>query len=100
MTVLNTQGIALPNAANVAIADISITVDGTYTVQLRGISSAEPIAYQLKLALKDTATPTTATPLVLPTGGTSTIAPVQTPSPLPTPTQPAPPKIEIKIRNK
>jgi len=101
MTVLNTQGIALPNAANVAITDIPITVDGTYTVQLRGVPSAEPLTYQLKMGLKDTATPaTSATPAVPPTGGTPSIDPVQTPSPLTTPTPPAPPKIEIKIRNK
>jgi len=104
MTVLNTQGIALPNAANVAIADIPITVDGTYTVQLRGIPSKDPLSYQIKLGLKDTANttapsvPTSVSPSVVPTGGTSPNPSVPTPSPLPT--QPAPPKIEIKIRNK
>ena len=102
MTVLNPQAIALPNAANVAIADLPITVDGAYTVQLRGIPSAEPLPYQIKLGLKDTATPSvSASPLVSPLAspsGTTPATPVPTPSP--TPTQPAQPKIEIKIRNK
>ena len=123
MTVLNPQAIALPNAANVAIADIPIPVDGSYTVQLRGITSAEPLPYQIKLGLKDTATPSvsasplvspsasplvspsasplvspSASPLASPPSGTSPTSPIQTPSP--TPTQPAQPKIEIKIRNK
>jgi serine/threonine-protein kinase len=103
MTVLNPQAIALPNAANVAIVDIPITVDGAYTVQLRGIPSAEPLPYQIKLGLKDTATPNASasplvSPLVTPSSGTPPTPPIQTPSP--TPTQPAPPKIEIKIRNK
>ena len=111
MTVLNPQAIALPNAANVAIVDIPIPVDGSYTVQLRGISSAEPLPYQIKLGLKDTATPSVSasplvsplaspspSPLVSPPSGTTPVPPVPTPSP--TPTQPAQPKIEIKIRNK
>jgi serine/threonine-protein kinase len=108
MTVLNPQAIALPNAANVAIADLPITVDGAYTVQLRGIPSAEPLPYQIKLGLKDTATPSVSasplvsplaspspSPLVTPPSGTTPVPP-----PSPTPTQPAQPKIEIKIRNK
>ena len=111
MTVLNPQAIALRNAANVAIADLPITVDGAYTVQLRGIPSAEPLPYQIKLGLKDTATPSVSasplvsplappspSPLVTPPSGTTPVPPVPTPSP--TPTQPAQPKIEIKIRNK
>jgi serine/threonine-protein kinase len=111
MTVLNPQAIALPNAANVAIADIPIPVDGSYTVQLRGISSTEPLPYQIKLGLRDTATPSVSasplvsplappspSPLISPPSGTTPVPPVQTPSP--TPTQPAQPKIEIKIRNK
>ena len=111
MTVLNPQSIALPNAANVAIADIPIPVDGAYTVQLRGISSAEPLPYQIKLGLRDTATPSVSasplvsplaqpspSPLASPPSGTTPVPPVPTPSP--TPTQPAQPKIEIKIRNK
>ena len=111
MTVLNPQAIALPNAANVAIADIPIPVDGSYTVQLRGISSAEPLPYQIKLGLRDTTTPSVSapplvsplaspapSPLASPPSGTTPVPPVPTPSP--TPTQPAQPKIEIKIRNK
>ncbi len=95
MTVLNPQGSSLPNAANVAIADLPITVDGAYTVQLRGVASAEPLSYQIKLGLKDTTTPTTSiSPSVSPSSGTT---PVQTPSP--SPSQPVTPKIEIKIRN-
>ena len=95
MTVLNPQGSGLPNAANVAIADLPITVDGAYTVQLRGVASAEPLSYQIKLGLKDTTTPTTSiSPSVSPSSGTT---PVQTPSP--SPSQPVTPKIEIKIRN-
>lgn len=114
MTVLNPQAIALPNAANVAIADLPITVDGAYTVQLRGVPSAEPLRYQIKLGLKDTTipsvsasplvsplTPPSPSPLVTPPSGTPPVPPVPpVPTPSPTPTQPAQPKIEIKIRNK
>ncbi|PZO44545.1 MAG: serine/threonine protein kinase [Pseudanabaena frigida] len=106
ITVLNAQGIALPEATNVAIADVQIALDGAYIVQIRGIAGAAEVPYQLKLGLKDaaiaqpTVTPSpapsgTATPT---TGLTSPTPP--TPSPVATPTQPAPPPIEIKVRNK
>ena len=107
MSILNAQGLALPNAANVAIADVPITTEGAYTVQLRGVASTAEIPYQLKLGLKDiaiaplTSIPTTAplntpstTPLVSPTPTAVTPMPIV---PTPAPTQAAP-KIEIKIR--
>lgn len=107
LTVLNPQGLALPDAANVAIADIPIPSDGAYVIQLRGIAGNAEVPYQLKLGLKDraiaqpTTTPLTS-PLVPPTLPTGTPSPnVQTPPPVatPTPTQ-APPQIEIKVRNR
>ena len=101
MSILNAQGLALPNAANVAIADVPITADSAYTVQLRGVASTAEIPYQLKLGLKDTAiaTPTSIptatpsnTPLVSPTP--TAVTPI---APTPAPTQAAP-IIEIKVR--
>ncbi len=100
ITVLNSQGLALPDAANVASVDVPITTDGAYLVQLRSIAGNTEVPYQLKLGLKDktiaqpTSTPLTS-PSVSPTPTTGT--PVATP----TPTQSAPPpQIEIKVRNK
>ncbi len=108
LTVLNPQGLALPDAANVAIADVPITADGAYVIQLRGIAGTAEVPYQLKLGLKDkaiaqpTTTPLTS-PLVPPTLPTGIPSPnVQTPQPLATttPTQAPSPQIEIKVRNR
>lgn len=109
MSILNSQGLALPNAANVAIADVPITVDGAYTVQLRGVVSTVEIPYQLKLGLKDTAiAPPTSIPIPTPPN-TPLVSPIPLVSPTPTAVTPTPiaptppptqaaPKIEIKIR--
>ncbi len=97
MSVLNAQGIALPDAANVAIANIPISSDGIYAVQLRDIGGTSETPYQLKLGLNEMATPTaipSTPPLITPTG-----APIATP-PFPATTQAAPPQIEIKVKNK
>ena len=108
LTVLNSQGLALPDAANVAIADIPIPSDGAYVIQLRGIAGTAEVPYQLKLGLKDraiaqpTTTPLTS-PLVPPTSPTGIPSPnLQTPPPAatPTPTQAPQPQIEIKVRNR
>jgi serine/threonine-protein kinase len=109
MTVLNAQGLAFPDAVNVAIADVPITSDGAYSIQLRNLAGPGETLYQLKLGLKDkaiasptaipNATPLTS-PLVTPTPGLPTPIP-QTPTPIATPTQAAPPpKIEIKVKNR
>ncbi|PZV17813.1 MAG: serine/threonine protein kinase [Pseudanabaena sp.] len=109
LTVLNPQGIPQSNAVNVLNAEVPITVDGAYVVQLKGIGGTTEIPYQLKLSLKDAAIaqPTaipTAPPLTsplmspTPTSGTPVPSPA-TPAPVATPTQ-APPQIEIKIRNR
>jgi serine/threonine protein kinase len=109
-TVLNAQGIPLPNAVNVTSADVPITSDGAYEVQLKGLGGTTEISYQLKLSLKDVAiaqptaiaTPSTS-PLVPPTPTTGTPNPnPQPPTPVatPTPTQAPPPQIEIKVRNR
>ena len=101
ITVLNDQGLSLPNAANVASANVPIAADGTYTVQLRGTAGNAEVPYQLTLGLKDNAIaqPTTvpsqspvASPLASPTTGTS---PTPTSSPTATPS----PQIEIKVKN-
>ncbi len=100
MSVLNTQGIALPDAANVAIANIPITSDGIYTVQLRDILGTSETPYQLKLGLNEMATPTaipSTPPLVTPNPPTA--IPTPTP-PSPAATQAPPPQIEIKVKNK
>jgi serine/threonine-protein kinase len=106
MTLINSQGLALPDAANVAIANVPIPSDGAYTIQLRGIGAVE-IPYQLKLGLRETAiappaTNPTAPPLTSPLASPTPSPNATTPSPSPaiTPTSAPAPKIEIKIRNK
>lgn len=108
ITILNEQGLALPNAANVPNADVQIATDGAYVVQLRGISGAPEMPYQLKVGLKDKAiaapntnpavTPSAINPVVSPSSATTsgTPAPVVSPSPI----APSSPQIEIKVRNR
>jgi serine/threonine protein kinase len=107
ITILNAQGVPLPNAVNVINADVPIPSDGAYTVQLKGIGSTTEIPYQLKFSLKDTAiaqptglptTPPLISPLASPTPISGTPVP-NSPTPVATPTQ-APPQIEIKVRNR
>lgn len=107
LTVLNEQGVLLPGAVNVPNADLDITADGTYAVQLRVIAGAAETPYQLKVSLKDKAIAAPPTPLAPPTGiptppiGTPMATPSLAPSPAPTPQQtPPPPQIEIKVRNR
>ncbi|MBD2175465.1 serine/threonine protein kinase [Pseudanabaena sp. FACHB-1998] len=125
MNVLDSQGIALPNGANIVNGDVAIAADGIYTVQLRGITNANELPYQLRLALKDKnaiASPNPiATPLPFnsplpnnppvnpsvnpsvnpnPVPNATTPPPVApTPAATPTPTTPVP-QIEIKVRNR
>ncbi|WP_223805516.1 serine/threonine-protein kinase [Pseudanabaena sp. UWO310] len=116
LTVLNAQGIALPNAVNVLNADLPITSDGAYTIQLRGLGAAE-VPYQLKLGLKDTtiAPPTplpntipsaipspipSSSPIVTPPNTTVPSPPISTTPPTaPATPAPPPPKIEVKVKN-
>jgi serine/threonine-protein kinase len=88
MTVVDGQGIPLSNAINVVSADIPITSNGAFIVQLKGIGSTTEIPYQLKLGLKDAA-------IAQPTSSANP----QTPTAIVTPTPNVPP-IEIKIRNR
>ncbi len=107
LTVLNDQGVPLSNAVNVVNADVPITSDGAYAVQIKGIGGTAEIPYQLKLNLKETAiaqptasptTPPLTSPLVSPTPTSATPIP---PSPTPTATPtPPPPQIEIKVRDR
>lgn len=112
ITVLNEQGLALPDAANVLTAEVPIATDGAYVVQLRGISGIPETPYQLKVGLKDKAisapnpnvSPTTnpvASPSMTPITGTPTTG---TPAPIvtapPSPTTPPPAQIEVKVRNR
>ena len=111
LTVLNAQGVPLSNAVNVVNADVPITSDGAYVVQIKGIGGTSEIPYQLKLNLKGTAitqptasptTPPLTSPLVSPTptaGTPSPSSPTPTSTPTPTPTPP-PPQIEIKVRDR
>jgi len=101
LTILNDQSIPLSNAVNVVNADVPITTDGAYIVQIKGIGGTSEIPYQLKLSLKETAIaqPTaipTTSPIVPPTPTSATPIPS---SPTPTATPPPPP-IEIKVRNR
>lgn len=107
LTILNDQGVPLPNAVNVINTDVPITSDGAYVVQIKGIGGTSEIPYQLKLSLKETAiaqptsTPTNSpfpSPLVSPTPTSGTPIP-SSPTPVATPTPP-PPQIEIKVRNR
>ncbi|OYQ64379.1 hypothetical protein B9G53_11765 [Pseudanabaena sp. SR411] len=107
LTILNDQGVPLPNAVNVINTDVPITSDGAYVVQIKGIGGTSEIPYQLKLSLKETAiaqptsTPTNPpfpSPLVSPTPTSGTPIP-SSPTPVATPTPP-PPQIEIKVRNR
>ena len=111
MTILNAQGIALPDGVNVINANLAIATDGAYTIQLRTLTNSPESSYQLRLGLKDNATspppnpvPTSspppfgspATPIATPSAN-----PNSTPSPTPSPTPTAAtPRIEIKIRNR
>lgn len=113
ITVLNAQGIIFPEASNVLNANVPITVDGEYIVQVKGIVENAEVSYQLHLGLKDNAiaTPPVPTPLTppsaVPTTGATT-APLTPPTPptTGTPTNPSPsptpppPQIEIKVRNR
>ena len=112
MTILNAQGIALPDGTNVINANLAIATDGAYTIQLRALTSSPEIAYQLRLGLKDNAapsafpTPTQGVPNSPPPIGspatpnaTPSATPNATATPSPTPTSNAP-RIEIKIRNR
>ena len=109
LTVLNAQGVPLSNAVNVVNADVPITSDGAYVVQIKGIGGTSEIPYQLKLNLKETAitqptasptTPPLTSPLVSPTPTAGTPSPSSpTPTSTPTPTPP-PPQIEIKVRDR
>lgn len=106
LTVLNNQGVPLSNAVNVVNADVPITADGAYVVQIKGIGGTSEILYQLKLSLKETAI---AQPTAVPTAPPP-ISPLATPNPTgtpippsPTPTAsptPPPPQIEIKVRDR
>jgi serine/threonine protein kinase len=107
LTVLNDQGFPLSNAVNVVNADVPITSDGAYVVQIKGIGGTSEIPYQLKLSLRETAiaqptasptAPSPTSPLVTPTPTSATPIP-NTPTPAATPTPP-PPQIEIKVRNR
>lgn len=109
ITVVNPQGIALPDAVNVLSANAPLAFDGAYTVQIRGMAKNPEVPYQLKLSLKDSAiavpnpvmTPAPNQPPIALPPPTGTGAPLPSPSASPTPTAtsaPAP-KIEIKIRN-
>jgi serine/threonine-protein kinase len=112
MTVLNEQGIALPDAANVLTAEVPIANDGAYVVQLRGISGIPETPYQLKIGLKDKAIATPninpvnpiASPTVNPVASPSVTPTTGTPAPIvtssPSPTAPPPAQIEIKVRNR
>lgn len=115
VTILNEQGIALPDAANVPSAEVPILADGTYVLKIRGIAGAAETPYQLKVGLKDNAiavpnvnpvaTPTTAPILAPPTAppATTVTQPTVTTTPIPpSPSSPSssPPQIEIKVRNK
>lgn len=107
LTILNDQGVPLSNAVNVVNADVPITSDGAYVVQIKGIGGTSEIPYQLKLSLKETAIaqptaiptpPPLTSPLVSPTPTSGTPIP-SSPAPTATPTPP-PPQIEIKVRNR
>ncbi|PZU93565.1 MAG: hypothetical protein DCE90_16360 [Pseudanabaena sp.] len=116
ITVLNSQGIALPDAVNVSNTNIPITADGAYTVQLRGTSNNPQVPYELRLSLKEpaianpipnpppivtTPPPAMTTGQPLPTPQASPIPQTSpTPQASPTPTQAPPPQIEIKIRKR
>lgn len=111
ITVLNEQGIALPNAANVPNVDVPIATDGAYVVQLRGISGAPEMPYQLKVGLKDKAiaAPNTnpavnpvVSPAINPVASPSSTPTTGTPAPVvsPSPIAPPSPQIEIKVRNR
>lgn len=106
LTVLNNQGVPLSNAVNVVNADVPITADGAYVVQIKGIGGTSEILYQLKLSLKETAIaqPTAVPTAPPPTSPLATPNPTGTPiPPSPTPTAsptPPPPQIEIKVRDR
>ncbi len=106
MTVMNPQGIAMPDGTNVINANLAIAVDGAYTIQLRALTNSPETAYQLRLGLKDSnatspppnPVPTTSPPpFGSPATPLATSSPTATPSPTPTA---AAPRIEIKIRNR
>ncbi|MFM7602089.1 MAG: protein kinase domain-containing protein [Pseudanabaena sp.] len=86
LTVLNNQGVPLSNAVNVVNADVPITADGAYVVQIKGIGGTSEILYQLKLSLKETAI---AQPTAVPTAPPP-ISPLATPNPTGTPIPPSP----------
>jgi serine/threonine-protein kinase len=121
MNVLNSQGLALPDGANIVNGDVAIAADGVYTVQLRGITNANELPYQLRLALKDKnaiASPnpiSTPLPFNSPLPNNPPINPPVSPNPVPNATTPPPvaptpiatpapttpaPQIEIKVRNR
>jgi len=105
ITILNSQGIALPNAVNVANTNVPIVADGAYTVQLRGTSKSPEVPYELRLGLKDVAIAPVVNPVPNPIATppittTTTGQPLPPPQPSPTPTTTPPPQIEIKIRNR
>lgn len=110
ITVLNSQGIALPNAVNVSNTSIPIASDGDYTVQLRGVPNNSEVPYELRLGLRDPAI-ANPSPILAPVPNpppisttpppiTTTGQPLPTPQASPTPTQAPPPQIEIKIRKR
>ncbi|NUN65201.1 serine/threonine protein kinase [Pseudanabaena biceps] len=108
ITVVNPQGIALPDAVNVLSANSPLAFDGAYTIQIRGTAKNPQVPYQLKLSLKDSAiaapnpvmTPAPNQPNIALPPPTGTPLPSPSASPTPVATQAPAPKIEIKIRNK
>ena len=98
VTVVNAQGIPVPNAVNVVNADVPIASDGAYVVQIKGIGGTTEIPYQLRLALKDAAIAPPIPSSIPPINPSAPTTANPTP-PIP-PVTPAPPPIEIKIRDK